>query len=226
MSARAPTDEEVEAGQAVYSPTLLAFYDVFVLRFSCRLAWRCPRTTMLAFYDRHVGARHLDVGVGTGYFLDHCRWPVEHPELTLLDLNPNSLRFAADRIERYRPRVVQANVLASLDLGEARFDSIGMNFLLHCLPGSLEHKAEMVSRNLVPYLAPGGVVFGSTILGRGVRHNVLGRRLMRLYNRKGVFSNLEDDIDGLERALGAVFAETHIEVKGKVALFLARTRAD
>ena len=123
---------------------------------------------MLARYDSHVGARHLDVGVGTGWFLDHCRWPVESPKITLLDLNQNSLSAASDRIRRYAPATVQANVLDRVDLGDALFDSIGANFLFHCLPGELEGKAATVASNLRPYLASGGVFFGSTILGRGV----------------------------------------------------------
>ena len=60
-----------------------------------------------------------------------------------------------------------------------------------------------MASSLCPYLASDGVLFGSTILGRGVRHNLLGRRLMRLYNRKGIFSNLEDDQRGLEQGLAS-----------------------
>ena len=56
----------------------------------------------------HVGARHLDVGVGTGWFLDHCRWPVESPKITLLDLNENSLAVASKRIRRHAPATMQA----------------------------------------------------------------------------------------------------------------------
>lgn len=55
MSA-SPTAAEVKAGQAVYTPLTLALYDAFVLGFSCRFAWRCPRARMLAFYNRNVGA--------------------------------------------------------------------------------------------------------------------------------------------------------------------------
>jgi hypothetical protein len=222
MAAQAPAPTEVEAGQKVYTPLVLAFYDVFVLGFSSRFAWRCPSSEMLAHYDRHVGPRHLDVGVGTGFFLDKCRWPVEHPELTLLDLNAHSLRSAARRTARFEPRVVRANVLEALDLGEARFDSIGMNFLLHCLPGPVADKAAGVARNVQAYLAPGGVVFGTTILGRGVTHNRLGRVLLRAYNRKGIFSNLEDDLEGLEHALAGAFGEVQVELKGTVAHFSAR----
>lgn len=215
-----PTADEVEAGQRVYTPLTLRFYDLFVLGLSNRVAWRCPRSKMLERYERHVGARHLDVGVGTGWFLDHCSWPIEQPQITLLDLNTNSLSAAADRLRRYEPRTVQANVLDPVDLGDARFDSIGANFLFHCLPGGLEWKAATVASNVRPYLTSGGVVFGSTILGQGVAHNLLGRRLMRLYNRKRIFSNLDDEQQGLERGLASKLSEVEIDVVGAVALFV------
>ena len=217
-----PRADEVEAGQRVYTPFTLRVYDLFVLGFSNRFVWRCRSSKMLERYESHVGARHLDVGVGTGWFLDHCRWPVDSPQITLLDLNENSLSAASGRIRRYAPATVQANVLEPVDLGDSRFDSIGANFLFHCLPGGLEWKATTVASNLRPYLASGGVLFGSTILGRGVTHNLLGRRLMRLYNGKGIFSNVEDDQVGLEQGLASELTDVEIEVVGAVALFAGR----
>lgn len=222
MADERPRADEVEAGQRVYTPLMLRAYDLFVLGFSNRFVWRCRSSKMLERYDSHVGARHLDVGVGTGWFLDHCRWPVESPQITLLDLNENSLSAASDRIRRYAPTTVQANVLDPVELGNARFDSIGANFLFHCLPGGLEWKAATVASNLRPYLVSGGVLFGSTILGRGVAHNLFGRRLMRLYNRKGIFSNVEDDQRGLEQGLASELTDVEIEVFGAVALFAGR----
>lgn len=217
-----PRADEVEAGQRVYTPFTLRVYDLFVLGFSNRFVWRCPSSKMLERYESHVGERHLDVGVGTGWFLDHCRWPVESPQITLLDLNENSLSAASDRIRRYAPATVQANVLDPVDLGDSRFDSIGANFLFHCLPGELEWKTMTVASNLRRYLVSGGVLFGSTILGRGVTHNLLGRRLMRLYNRKGIFANIEDDQEGLENGLASELTDVEIEVVGAVALFFGR----
>ena len=222
MADERPRAEEVEAGQRVYTPFTLRVYDLFVLGFSNRFVWRCRSSELLSRYDSHVGARHLDVGVGTGWFLDHCRWPVESPKIMLLDLNENSLSAASDRIRRYSPATVQANVLDRVDLGDALFESIGANFLFHCLPGELERKAATVASNLRPYLASGGVFFGSTILGRGVSHNLFGRRLMRLYNGKRIFSNLEDDERGLEQGLASELTDVQIEVVGAVALFAGR----
>ena len=220
-----PSAAEVESGQRVYTPLTLRAYDLFVLGFSNRFVWRCRSSVMLERYDRYVGQRHLDVGVGTGWFLDRCRWPVDSPQITLLDLNENSLSAASRRIRRYTPATVQANVLEPVELGDARFDSIGANYLFHCLPGGLEWKSATATSNLRPYLAPGGVLFGSTILGRGVAHNRLGRRLMRLYNRKGIFSNVEDDAQGLEQGLASQLTDVEVDVVGTVALFAGRVAA-
>jgi ubiquinone/menaquinone biosynthesis C-methylase UbiE len=213
---------DVEPGQRVYTPLVLRAYDLLVLGFSNRYAWRCPSGTMLERYDRHVGRRHLDLGVGTGWYLERCAWPVERPELTLLDLNENSLSLGARRLRRYAPRTARANVLAALPLGKARFESAAANYLLHCLPGRIESKAATLAGNVRPFLEPGGVLFGSTILGRGVPHTSLSRQLMRIYNRKGIFSNAEDDERGLEQGLASAFEDVEIEVVGAVALFAAR----
>ena len=150
MADEGPRADEVEAGQRIYTPFTLRVYDLFVLGFSNRFVWRCPSSEMLGRYDSHVGARHLDVGVGTGWFLDHCTWPVESPKITLLDLNENSLSAASDRIRRYAPAAVQANVLDPVDLGDALFDSIGANFLFHCLPGGLDGRQRRSRRTSVP----------------------------------------------------------------------------
>lgn len=220
VSPRAP-DDAVRAGQAVYGRALLAVYDVGILGFSNRFLWRCPKRYMRELYGRHAGARHLDVGVGTGYFLDHCRFPTDKPAITLLDLNANSLGASARRIARYEPRVVQGNILEPLDLGDVRFDSVGLNFLLHCLPGTIEQKAA-VFRNVKPYVDPGGVVFGSTVLTGGVRKNALARRVNAAYNRKGIFTNEADSVDGLRRVLEQEFDSPELEVRGSVGLFAAR----
>jgi len=210
-------------GQAVYSPLVLHAYDFWVLNLSCRWAWRCPSPVLLEQYDRHVGASHLDVGVGSGYFLDRCKFPVSSPRLVLCDLNPASLAFAARRVRRYAPVRVLHDVMQPFTLPE-RFDSIGLGFLLHCLPGNMADKARALS-NVAELLKPGGVVFGSTILGQGVAHEAFGRRLLRLYNRKGIFGNANDSLPELERALQANLSDVQIELCGVVARFSARRRA-
>jgi hypothetical protein len=71
------------AGQAIYSPFTLAFYDLVVLGLSNSLVWLCPMRRILQLYDRHISVSHLDVGVGTGWYLDHCHFPSAAPRVGL-----------------------------------------------------------------------------------------------------------------------------------------------
>jgi SAM-dependent methyltransferase len=213
------TAKQVEAGQAVYSPMVLRLYDWLVLGLSNSLLWRCPTVELRRLYDRNVSARHLDVGVGTGYFLDKANWPVPDPAITLVDLNPNSLRAASQRIRRYAPKAVQANALEPLPaLGT--FTSAGLCYLLHCIPGTILEKAAAFD-NLRPLLAPGARVFGATILQGRVPRSRAAQAVMNLYNRKGIFSNAGDTPEDLDAALRARFSSVRIEQRGVVALFEA-----
>jgi len=212
--------EDVEAGQAIYTPKTLAVYDLLVHGLSNHVVWRCPTRRLQALYERNVSARHLDVGVGTGYFLDKVRWPVKRPTITLLDLNEHSLKAAADRIERFGPNLIQANVLEPLhDIG--RFDSVGLCYLLHCLPGTLKEKM-VVFDNLRPAINGGAIVFGATILQGDAPRSWIAQKLMDRYNQDGVFSNTADKYQDLESGLVARFEDVHIERHGVVALFRAR----
>lgn len=215
------TREQVEAGQAVYTPRTLAIYDLAVLGVSNRFIWNCPTARLEEHYNRHVSANHLDVGVGTGYFLDRCRFPAATPRVALMDLNSDTLAFAARRIVRYRPEQYRRNVLEPIAFDAEGFDSIGLNYLLHCLPGSIASKA-VVFDHLRPLLKPGAVLFGSTLLHGGVPRSALARGLMAIYNRKGIFANRDDDLAGLQRALEQRFREVRVEVAGCAALFAAR----
>jgi SAM-dependent methyltransferase len=210
-------------GAAVYTPFVLKLYDWWVLEVSNRLAWECPTSTvLLPFFAEHVGARHLDVGVGTGYYAAQAG-VARRSELTLLDLNENSLRAAAARGGAPAATVLH-DVMQPLPASlHGRFDSISLFYLLHCLPGSMPEKEQAIS-GLKAALAAGGVIYGATILGDEAGHNAFGRQLMRIYNRKGIFGNRTDTLESLEAALWRHFGQVEVRRHGKVALFVARAQ--
>lgn len=216
-----PTREETLAGAAVYTPQWLAEYDDAVLGDICRRVWGCDRSLMLDWYNQNIGARHVDLGPGTGYFLDKCRHRSPRTRITLVDLNPSVLAEAAGRLRRFKPVTFERDVLAPLDLGDERFDSAGLNFLLHCLPGGMAYKARVLD-HVRAYVVPGGWIFGSTVLADGVPHNPLASRLLDTLNEKGTFSNRNDSLDGLRTELAARFADYQLVVHGSVALFRVR----
>lgn len=177
---------------------------------------------MLDQYNRCIGPRHLDVGPGTGWYLAKANLP-ESAEITLMDLNENSVEHAASRLAGTKASVkgVTANVLEPIPEELGQFDSIAANYVFHCVPGSWEDKG-VAFEHLGERLADDGVLFGSTILGSGVSHNLVGRGFMALYNRMGIFHNRDDDAAGLEAALRRSFAQVNVDVVGAVAVFSAR----
>jgi SAM-dependent methyltransferase len=213
------SEEDVRRGQAVYTPLTLRAYDTFVLGAVSPLVWRCSRGRLLDHYRQYLTDSHLEVGVGTGYLLDHSKFPGKKPRLTLLDLNQHALDFTRRRLRRFAPRVWRENVLAPIEFDES-YRSVALHYVLHCLPGTMNSKA-VVFGHLKKGLAPGGVLFGATVLGKGVPHTRPAWALLALYNQRGIFHNLEDDVESLATALQHHFESYKIELVGSVALFSA-----
>lgn len=208
-------------GQAIYGRAFLPAYDALVYGFNSPYLWRCPLERLVAHYDANLSGNHLDVGVASGKVLDEATFPTAEPKLTLMDLNPNSLRTASARLSRYQPKAHQANVLEPWGLPPASFDSIALTHILHCLPGTMGDKSPAFKEARAA-LAPGGTFFGATILGPQADHNPLGRATVNLNNRLGVMSNQDDTAEALEAELSRHFPTHHLEVVGTVGLFSAR----
>jgi 2-polyprenyl-3-methyl-5-hydroxy-6-metoxy-1,4-benzoquinol methylase len=216
---RIERDDPAYAGQADYTPGFLAVYDPLVLGVMNRVMWRCPTSEILRLYEAHVARTHLDVGPGTGWYLDHCRFETA-PEITLFDANQDVLAKASARLARLDPSVHQGNLLEATGLEPETFDSISLTHVLHCLPGTMADKGAVLGR-LASLLRPRGMLFGSTILADRVLHTPVSRGLMRFLNARGVFGNRDDDLDGLKRALAGHFDGYAVRTVGSVALFTA-----
>ncbi|WP_328722925.1 class I SAM-dependent methyltransferase [Streptomyces sp. NBC_00247] len=216
-----PIEARIQTAAAFYRRPMLAAYDLFVLGMMSRLMWRCPRGRMLAHYSRQVSSSHLDIGPGTGWFINKCRFPSKAPSITLMDLNEVALATSAHRIRRYHPEALVGDAFKPFALGTAKFDSVGMNFLLHCLPGSMRQKS-VVFDHVMPFLQPGARVFGSTVLGDGPHHTGRSAKLLAKLNRSGVFNNLDDRLEDLDEQLRARFTDVETARSGAVCLFAAR----
>jgi ubiquinone/menaquinone biosynthesis C-methylase UbiE len=218
---RTIAEERVKAGTALYSWFILTIYDWVFLGYQCRFYWGCPAHYMLELYNQHVSANHLDIGVGTGYFMDKCKFPGTSIRLALMDLNANSLRAASKRLIRYKPEVYQRNVLEPFDINAPAFDSIGMMNLLHCLPGNLKTKA-VVFEHAKVVMNPGAVIFGSTILYEEIKRTARATMAIKYSNKRGWMDNMNDSLEDLRESLQRSFSASSVKVIGCEALFWAR----
>jgi SAM-dependent methyltransferase len=205
-------------GQSDYSPALLRLYDPLVLGPIARFVWRFPLNEHTNYYPGNIRPNHLDIGPGTGYFLEHAGLS-DGSKVTILDPNPNVLRYVKRRLRRLDVTAVEADVLKPFPM-QGPFDSVGLSMVLHCLPGPMERKAIAIE-NIARVMAPGGVLFGATVLGRSAPHTRLGRAFLWAFNRRGAFGNLDDTEAGLRDILGRSFNNVELKTVGGIAVFVA-----
>ncbi|TDZ17267.1 Methyltransferase ctvB [Colletotrichum orbiculare MAFF 240422] len=239
---------KAELGNAVYFPLFLRWaYDTLILGFICSYAWGCPRDILQGHYSKHVGPlagrsipRLLDIGVGTGHFVEHAPL-TSGTNVLLADINKNPLSEAQGRIRRAHKDVTVDTVLANVfelgderssssqrlascvrDEGDDAFDVISCMLLLHCLPGDGARKGSAVA-SLSRLLKPDGSLVGATVLGKGVRHNAMGRVLMFVNNLTGIFDNYGDGASDIVEPLKAAFKSVDFRVAGTTLLFEANS---
>lgn len=212
------TTNAVQAAIRAYTRPNLRIYDAVTMRFLAHAVWRCPASLFINHYDALVSTNHADLGVGTGYCLDHCRAPIDR--LALFDLNPNCLEYASRRLARFRPTVHVRNVLETVYSGAGPFASIGLGGVLHCLPGSMADKGRVFD-NIKPILTRQTVVFGYTLISDPGVLRPPARLVRALLNRTGVINNYHDTSDGLRHELEQRFDRVIVTRAGAFAFFIA-----
>ncbi|ERT13189.1 class I SAM-dependent methyltransferase [Photorhabdus temperata] len=211
-------------GANIYTPLILKIYDAWVLKISNSYVWRCnTENILLRHFQMSMGKKHLDIGVGTGYYI--AKTKEASSNITLLDLNPNSLAAASKRIGVNRiNHVLQHDIYMPLpDSEKGQYDTVSMYYLLHCLRGNMHEKA-LVIEHASQALTDSGKLHGATILGKDVEHNWLGRYLMNIYNKKGIFCNYADSCGDLKEVLDRYFKDVTIKQYGTVAVFTATNK--
>jgi len=204
-------------GQADYGLTMLRAYDHFVPKVG-RVVWRCPGAPLLRNYREHIRSPHLDVGPGTGWFLERSGLP-DGRKVTLLDPNSTVLAYAAAHVPRLSIDTVEADVLKPLPVA-GPYASVALNLVLHCLPGPSSRKA-LAIEHLAAVLEPDGVLFGASVLGLDGPQTRVSRVVLRAFNRRGAFDNLHDSEAMLREILGASFERVELQIVGSVAIFAA-----
>src|SRR5579862_3920742 len=214
-----PNQEDIQCGQSIYTKKSLRFYDLIVTKFSNRFAWQCPRSVLIDFFKKHTSSNHLDIGVGTGYFLEQLHLVPGKQRLGLLDLNKDCLEYAKTSLNQFVPEIYHHSIFEPFTSITKKFDSVSLNYVLHCVPGSLAQKAIAFDHSKA-ILNQNGKLFGTTILGKNIKHNWLAKKLLTIYNNKKIMTNFNDDYETLLSELQKRFSKVEVKIHGCVALFV------
>jgi 2-polyprenyl-3-methyl-5-hydroxy-6-metoxy-1,4-benzoquinol methylase len=220
-----------QTSDAVYTSSVLDAYDVCVWDFNSPFLWRIWPEEVQGLYDDCLvhSTKHCEIAVGTGLFLRNLdsHSIANLRQITLLDLNPEALTQCQNRIEDHRYEYkndveIDSRVLDIFDPPPAEligtYDSVGVNFLLHCLHGKNIKEKAIVLRNCGSLLTKDGIMFGSTILGKDIMSEDsttggVGKAALttlRDYNKLGIFGNEGDSYQDLATVLNELFEDVEL----------------
>lgn len=204
--------------------------------FNSPFLWRIAESNIHSLYSNNVGAKHAEIGVGTGLFLSKdalstCK------SVTLMDLNQNSLNVCEKRIlssyltDNRAPNVNKliADITTEVSLAshKQKYDSVAANFLFHCLHGSSLNDKQPEFKNCAALHSSNGAFFGSTILGKEMTDDAeaageISLNVLKNYNDWGIFGNMGDSFKDLESILNELFSDVEVKKVGFCGVWSAR----
>lgn len=162
-------------------------YDLLVNKINCRYIWKCSEKNIHKLYSKNLKENHLEIGPGTGYFLNKYKFKNLH----LMDINSSILEKSkknlypnCDNINIYQHNIFQKNNPIEIE----NIQSIGINYVLHCVPGELSFSFN----NLIKNLNQNNLnIFGSTVIPE---NNIdLANLELQFLNYFEIFNNKKHD---------------------------------
>lgn len=206
--------KSTHAGQKIYTRITLRLYNFVVLFFNNTFVWKCKTTELLKLYSDNVSLNHLDIGVGSGYYLNKLHSKIK--KVILMDLNLDCLRYVKNLLKNKDVSIYQVDILENIEEKFfSKFDSISCNYLIHCLPDN--GSKEIVFKNIAKILKSDGVAFGSAIINK--YDSKLAIKIANKFNSKGIFDNENDSYESIEKYISNNFQKYSIKKIGSVCVY-------
>ena len=219
------TPEATCEGAGFYRTSVLRHYDWWVHGVSNALIWRVPTGELTQLYRQNMTACHLEVGVGTGKFLSKALSREWGGELLLVDGSHDCLEWATRRLKRQGIQVASSlqvdlsSPASTMIALEPKFQSAGLNYVLHCLSGQTakDRAVQFVRRRLCPT----GALFGSTLIGTPSTPFLPARWLETRYQNLGIFNNQNDSVESVRQLFDNHFEDVSCRQYGRAVFFRA-----
>ena len=139
-------------------------------------------------YNKYLGRNHLEIGPGSGYFLKNKNIN----NLTLIDINQDILNYSYNNLisNNYEIKIKNHNIFNQELKLNSEFDSVGLNYVLHCIPGRIENNIDSIINNLKN--KNDYILFGSSVLNDVNLQTRLSKLELIYLNKNKVFHNTND----------------------------------
>lgn len=187
-------------------------YDFFVNKFVCSYIWRCNENNISKLYDENVSTNHLEIGPGTGFFIRKNKFN----NLYLCDINRDVLDFTKNQLKNNSKNIISINknlFLDSNNLNIYDINSVGLSYVLHCVPGNLSDNLNTLKSNLSNN--KNLTIFGSTVIN--TNNKAIPNLALLFLNKYGIFSNKYHCYQDLRKFIKD--NNGHIEKINNVAIF-------
>jgi len=211
---------------ASYYPEIKV-YDFVAYEINGRFGWGFTKSMCQKLYCRFAsGEAHVEVGLATPTFVAGS--VPKSAKVLILDVDSVFLEKSTKTLEDLGYKSVTSMVQDITTPFKTRpdglYESIGLNWVLHCVPGTLSPESKGVCfQHLKTLLCPDGVLFGSTVLGFSAEHNCFGGFIMKKYNdpETGIFRNAKDTENDIRNAIGKAFKRFEVKVYGRTVVYAA-----
>src|SRR5687767_11187497 len=126
------TSSTIARSQRYFNRLSLFFYDFLLYGVISKYAWGSSIQRLDAHYKKYASSNHLEVGVGTGFLLNRVVFDTTAPRVGLMDLSSACLLKTKRKVSRYAPETYLQNLLEPIRHKAATFDSVAINYVMHC----------------------------------------------------------------------------------------------
>ena len=189
-------------------------YDYLVNDINCNFVWKCNQHKIIEHYDSNVTNNHVEIGPGTGFFLQNRQYNT----LQLIDINKDILVNANENLKENSEKIQTYchNIFSSSSLHINPSRSIGLTYVLHCVPGKIENNLNDLIQNIQ---FNNYTLFGASVVNDSKETNMFAETELLWLNRLGIFNNENDTYSGLREYLEASGLEYNLRLEGYVAIF-------
>ena len=193
-------------------------YDRLVNEINCEKVWKCSKKHIINNYNKNINCNHLEIGPGTGYFLKKKNLNVNLNKLTLVDVNSKILNYSKNNLKsEYSDINILSHNLFSYEIpSKVKFNSVGINYVLHCIPGNLQTKLDKLIFNLGNNKYN---LFGASVICDPLHMNPIAEYELIFLNALGIFNNNNDTYEELNEYLNNRNLNFSLKKQGYVAIF-------